>query len=301
MKIVIVGLGVQGNKRAIIAKSDLVCSVDPHNDKADFKYLEDVPLKIYDSVCLCIPDDLKLSLINYCLDNKKNIIVEKPLKFNDIKIFKSIERKSNKNKVIIYTAYNHRFEPSFIKMKKYLNMSIIGKIYSCRIFYGNGTAKLFKQSPWRDNGDGVLSDIGSHLLDLCIYWFPRKKINFKAIKLMKNENKSFDHVILGSENENPYIEIEMSLCMWKNYFSCDIIGESGSLHIQNLCKWGPSSIIYRKRKFPSGKPIEKKITINKKDPTWKLEYLHFKKLVAKKEKVNLSKDIKIQKILRSIS
>ena len=300
MKIIVVGLGVQGNKRSHIAKNDLVATVDPKNSNANYKYLKNVPLESYDTVCLCVPDDLKLSLINYCIDNKKNIIIEKPLKFSDPNIFKSIEKKANENKIVIYTAYNHRFEPHFIKMKKYLDTNIIGKVYSCRIFYGNGTAKLFKESPWRDKGDGVLSDIGSHLIDLCFFWFPKNDLNFKAIRLMKNENKSFDHVIIGSKNISPYIELEMSLCMWKNYFSCDIIGEKGSLHIQNLCKWGPSTITYRKRKLPSGKPVEKKYIIRRKDPTWKLEYFHFKKLVSKKLKVNLNKDMKIQKILDNI-
>ena len=47
----------------------------------------------------------------------------------------------------------------------------LGKIYSCRLFYGNGTAKLVKESEWRDKGIGVLADLGSHLLDICNYWF----------------------------------------------------------------------------------------------------------------------------------
>ena len=59
----------------------------------------------------------------------------------------------------------------------------------------------------------------------------------------------------------------MSLCMWKNTLRCDIIGTKGSLHLNSLCKWGPSVLKLRKRVFPSGKPIEKKFIIKKKDPT----------------------------------
>ena len=300
MKLVVVGLGVQGNKRSFISKNELVCTVDPYINSADYKYLKQVPLEKYDSVCLCVPDNKKLALIKYCIKNKKNIMVEKPLKFKNNKIFNKLEKECNKNKIIIYVAYNHRFEPHIVSMKRYLDTNIISEVYTCRIFYGNGTAKLFKNSPWRDKGDGVLSDIGSHLIDLCVYWFPRKKIEFKKVKFLKNENKSLDHVIIVSKNDKPFIQLEMSLCMWKNYFSCDIIGQKGSLHIENLCKWGPSSLISRKRIFPSGKPIEKKITIRKADPTWKKEYIYFKKLITQKKKNSLKKDQQIQQILNQI-
>ena len=33
------------------------------------------------------------------------------------------------------------------------------------MFYGNGTARLVRDSAWRDQGAGVLPDLGSHLLD----------------------------------------------------------------------------------------------------------------------------------------
>ena len=56
----------------------------------------------------------------------------------------------------------------------------------------------------------------------------------------------------------------MSLCMWKNTFSCDVIGSKGSAHLNSLCKWSRNEFIYRKRKIPSGKPIESKIFLRVK-------------------------------------
>ena len=57
MKIIVVGLGVQGNKRKkILNKKDFVASVDPVNSKANYKFLKQVPLKDYDSCFLCVPD-----------------------------------------------------------------------------------------------------------------------------------------------------------------------------------------------------------------------------------------------------
>ena len=33
------------------------------------------------------------------------------------------------------------------------------------MFCGNGTARLVRNSLWRDKGNGVLGDLGSHLID----------------------------------------------------------------------------------------------------------------------------------------
>ena len=40
MRCIVVGLGVQGEKRAICAGKDYVSSVDPVNPKADFKKIQ---------------------------------------------------------------------------------------------------------------------------------------------------------------------------------------------------------------------------------------------------------------------
>ena len=55
-----------------------------------------------------------------------------------------------KNNLTLYTAYNHRFEPNILKLKKLIDKKLLGKIYSCKISYGNGTSKLVKKSKWRD-------------------------------------------------------------------------------------------------------------------------------------------------------
>ena len=47
----------------------------------------------------------------------------------------------------------------------------LGRLYHCRMFYGNGTARLVRESDWRDHGSGVLHDLGSHLLDTASFWF----------------------------------------------------------------------------------------------------------------------------------
>lgn len=163
------------------------------------------------------------------------------------------------------------------------------------MFYGNGTSSLVRKSKWRDKGSGVLTDIGSHLLDLCLFLFGEKIRVLKIIEKNKFENKALDHAVITLEINKIKIELEMTLCMWKNTFVCDVIGSKGSAHLNSLCKWSKSSFSYRKRKFPSGEPKEKKISFKKGDPTWKAEYLFFKNLIKNKIKTSLKKDLILNK------
>ena len=72
---------------------------------------------------------------------------------------------------MLYVAYNHRFEPHFVRMRDLIASGVLGRIYRCRMFYGNGTARLVRNSDWRDQGAGVLDDLGSHVLDTARFWF----------------------------------------------------------------------------------------------------------------------------------
>ena len=300
-RVVVLGMGVQGKKRAKFAFNDLVAKVDVDKSNLDANYnkLSDINNKDYDAVLLCTPDDVKFEILKEILNSKKHVLVEKPLFVKNKKELVELQNLANSNNVVLYTAYNHRFEPHFINMKNLLINKDLGKIFRLRMFYGNGTSGLVKQSEWRDQGSGVVLDIGSHLLDTLIFWFGEKKIKITGINKFKFENLSPDHAILTGKIDNIYIELEVSLLSWKNDFICDIIGSKGSAHISSLCKWGPSKFITRKRVLPAGKPDENIITLTQSDPTWEQEYIYFKQLVKNKENTDLSSDMEIFNILKS--
>jgi scyllo-inositol 2-dehydrogenase (NADP+) len=285
MKILIVGLGVQGKKRKKLLKKNIIfATVDPKDKSADYKNIKSAPVDKYDTVFVCTPDSEKIKILNYCIKHKKNALIEKPLVSNSIKKIKNIEKKANNQNLVFYSAYNHRFEPHFIRIKNIINSGILGKIYYCHMFYGNGTARLVRNQKWRDKGLGVIQDLGPHLLDTMKFWF-NQNFKFNVISKNKFENKSPDHAILLSKKKNFHIKLGMSMCMWKNSLICNIIGSKGSIHLDSLCKWGPSTLTICKRKFPSGYPQERKINIKMKDPTWDLEHDFFFRLIKLKKKM----------------
>jgi len=169
------------------------------------------------------------------------------------------------------------------------------------MFYGNGTARLVQESEWRDAGAGVLMDLGSHLLDTVRFWFGDFDDSFRLYAAHRFENRAPDHVIIGSERLAPRIELEMTLLSWRNHFTSDILAEHGTAHIVSLCKWGPSIFIRRTRVLPSRRPPEQAVRLVQDDPTWALEYAHFKQLCMGGAKTDLSNDIRLGRTLDRLS
>src|SRR5262249_6171604 len=238
----------------------------------------------------------KRPILRYLLGNGKHVLVEKPLLVESVGVITELERLATTNRAVCYTAYNHRFEPHFVRMKETIESGALGRIYLCRMFYGNGTARDVRDSPWRDRGAGVLPDLGSHLLDTALFWFGALDQRCTLWTANRFEDRAFDHTTLCASGP-PMLDMEVTLVSWRNHFTADVYGEKGSAHISSLCKWGPSSFTRRIRVLPSGRPPEEVATLVQADPTWQLEYDHFTMLCRKGEGGNLATEVVLTTIL----
>ena len=299
MRVIVVGLGVQGRKRLAVAGPDVVGTVDPVQPDATYRALGEVPLDAYDAALVCVPDDVKVELLTHLLGHGKHVLVEKPLLAPGSATLGELAGLARRRRAVCYTAYNHRFEPHVVRMKALLDSGDLGRVYRCRLFYGNGTARDVRNSPWRDKGGGVLTDLGSHLLDTVLFWFGDRPWSFRVVSGHRFENAAFDHFVVGAEGE-PVLELEMTLLAWRNHFTGDVLAERGSAHIESLCKWGPSTFVHRRRKLPSGRPDEESVTLVQSDPTWAVEYEHFQRACAGGEG-NVANDVWINDRLNALT
>jgi predicted dehydrogenase len=182
---------------------------------------------------------------------------------------------SIKNKIILKTGFNHRFDNGVLKAKKLLSNNSIGKIYYVKIEYANGSVRTNK------NRIGSLLDIGSHSINLISYFFNDKKIN-----ILKSVKNRFEFNI-KNKDDNGFIilkfkeilcSVHHSLLTWKNKFVVEISGSKGMIKINSLPKWGTQELILFKRTFPSGVPKTKKYYFEG-DNSWMNEWLFFKNLI----------------------
>jgi predicted dehydrogenase len=255
----------------------------------------------YDAALVCTPDEPKITLLTHLLGHGKHVLVEKPLHAECEEELQELEDLARKTGAVCYTAYNHRFEPHYVRMHDLMRSGALGRIYRCRMFYGNGTARLVRDSAWRDQGAGVLPDLGSHLLDTCRFWFGDVGEDFRLVSVSRFENRAPDHVVVACDSVMPRLELEMTLLSWRNHFTCDIFAENGTAHIESLCKWGPTTFTRRTRVLPSGRPPEQSITLVQDDPTWGIEYDHFKRLVAERVPTDLANDRWLLRVLGRLS
>lgn len=298
MRFIVVGLGIQGNKRKAFAGDDLFATVDPLVEGADYACVEDVPLDQFDAALVCTGDQVKIPILTYLLSHGKHILVEKPLFAGKDDELKELQSLADQNNVCCYTAYNHRFEPHIITLKKLIDSGELGKVYNVSFFYGNGTARDVRNSEWRDKDLGVITDLGSHLFDLTLFLFEPEKTDVSIYATNCFENRAYDHARFGIEGDI-HFDYEVSLLSWRNHFRAEVVAEKGSVFIECLCKWGPSRLIQRDRKLPSGRPDEKEEVLIIPDPTWKAEYEAFKSYCDAKTS-NIHNDVIINRMFNGM-
>lgn len=299
MRLVVAGLGVQGHKRVRFAGESVVATVDPIAPGATYTAIEQVPVADYDAAMLCVPDAAKPDVLEYLVCAGKHVLVEKPLIGPGALDLVALEREAREQAVAVYAAYNHRFEPHLARLRELLKDGVIGEPHRVSMFYGNGTARDVRSSPWRDEGLGVIGDLVPHLLDILEFTTGRPGSPIETWSVARHENAAPDHFLLGFPAATPVITLEGSLLSWRNTFRLEVLGTEGSAHVDGLCKWGPSTLSVRDRVLPSGKPPERRWTLEQADPTWTLEHEHFLALCADPQ-ADLERDRWVDQVLREI-
>jgi scyllo-inositol 2-dehydrogenase (NADP+) len=299
MRVIVVGYGVQGRKRKAVAGDDVVAVVDPVAPEATARSLAEVPFHAFDAAVVCTPDEPKPALLKTLLGAGKHVLVEKPLVAESDAVLEELAEIAASTGAVCVTAYNHRFEPHYVRMAELIRSGELGRIYAVRMFYGNGTARLVRESAWRDQGAGVLPDLGSHLLDTLKFWIPEAEgWDYRIAVARRHENRAFDQVVVETDPAGgPAVQLEMTMLSWRNHFTCDVLAERGSAHIESLCKWGPSTFTRRSRVLPAGRPPEEAVTLVQSDPTWEAEYAHFRRLCAEGRGSGIANDLWLNRTL----
>lgn len=158
------------------------------------------------------------------------IVCEKPIASN-LNDAKKLISTCKKNKTRLLINHERRFDPRYQKVKSLLNKNIIGKIVSVNGFIltngHSGNSNII-------NGGGPLLHDGTHLIDICGYFFgPIKTLKGKFYR--NNRNIGFeDHALAWLTTEdNINITIEAGGNRKYFMFQLDIYGTTGKITIGN--------------------------------------------------------------------
>lgn len=215
------------------------------------------------------------------LKKKKHVLCEKPMGIN-YKEALEIAKASKKYKRKLKCGFNHRYHPAIQEAYKLYKEGSIGKILFIRGTYGHG-GRIGYEKEWRAkkslSGGGELLDQGSHLIDLCHWFFGFEKIKkaFCIAKPMFWEMKVDDNAFIMLETTSGKVaHLHATWTQWKNLFRFEIYGTKGAIEINGLGKsYGRETLKIVKR-IKIGKPPQ---VIKKRfkpiDNSWKNEWVDF--------------------------
>ncbi|HMN27595.1 MAG TPA: Gfo/Idh/MocA family oxidoreductase [Caldilineaceae bacterium] len=137
-----------------------------------------------DAVVIAAPDDQHFALTMAALDAGLHVICEKELALTAEQAWQMAERAEQAG-VKNMTFFTFRWLPHTLALAELLRSGYVGRIYHCHISYvaGMGRDGAYK---WRFDGErsnGILGDLGSHLIDLARWYcgdFRRVSANLGA-------------------------------------------------------------------------------------------------------------------------
>ena len=200
MRVIVVGLGVQGAKRKTVRWARFRRRGRSRSTpRPSSAALQDVPLERYDAALCCIPDEPKIELLTYLVEHGKHVLVEKPLWAADDAEIGRLEALAREQR----RCALHRLQPPLraaLRAHARPDRQRRARARSIAAACSTATARRgwCANSAWRDHGAGVLPDLGSHLLDTARFWFGDLGDDFSVVvSADRFENRAPDHVVIA--------------------------------------------------------------------------------------------------------
>lgn len=250
------------------------------NENFDYIYISSINSEHYENC-------------KYALENKKNVICEKPicLKKNQLNNLKKIADK-NKKKFQEVIQYIHH--PLFIKLKKIINDKIIGNILRVDSSFKIPIDDKKNFRFVKKLGGGALNDVGFYPISIMFTLFDSKKIKILNSKIIKQNNLDIAGDI-KTQNEKKII-FDLSWGFKSSYKNnIKIYGENGFLDVDFIF----SKKILQKGEINIFKNKKKTIKIKESNQI-NLAFQSMLSLNSKKFNKNFETSMKILKVIENL-
>ena len=143
-----------------------------------------------DYLVVCSPNFLHHSHIKFALNNKMNVICEKPLVI-DVRLLKGLFKLEKEMQRKIYCILQLRINETIFGLKQNLNK--IDKFYDCELNYNTPRGNWYDYS-WKGDkkkSGGILYNIGIHLFDILIWIFGK----YTKFEIFTNGSRSSEGIL----------------------------------------------------------------------------------------------------------
>lgn len=253
IRFAVVGSGHIGKRHAEMIRRNpeaqlvAMCDIKP---KSELGLPDDVPFLSsieelfesdidFDVVCICSPNGLHGEHTLKALDNKKHVVIEKPMALSVAECEKIIFKALQVSKQVFCVMQN-RYSPPSLWIKNLIEENTIGRIFMVQLnCYWNRDERYYTGKNWKGSAEldgGTLFTQFSHFIDI-MYWL------FGDITDIQAKFDDFNHKKTTAFEDSGVVSfnfinggmgcINYSTAVWDRNLesSITIIGENGSVKI----------------------------------------------------------------------
>ncbi len=193
----------------------------------------------FDVLCIATPNSLHAEHAITGLENKKHVVIEKPMALtkSDCEriIFKSLQVSKQ-----VFCVMQNRYSPPSVWIKDIVNQGLLGQVFMVQVnCYWNRDSRYYNGNTWKGKSDfdgGTLFTQFSHFVDV-MYWL------FGDITDIQSRFKDFNHNNLTEFEDSGFVSfnfkngaigaINYSTSIWDKNMesSLVIIAENGTVKI----------------------------------------------------------------------
>lgn len=191
-----------------------------------------------DAVIISTPTNTHKNIALECLNQKKHILVEKPIALNYLEA-EEIDAAAKKNKCTVMVGMNFRFRPDSMLLKSLINSGELGDIFYVKCSW---TRKQSSDEKWFKSrsqaGGGVILDLGIVLVDTALWLLDYPKIKNVTAQNFYHTAQNLEDSSIGfiRLNNSTVINFEVS---WSFHdeadsFKLTAYGTKGTGHLNPL-------------------------------------------------------------------
>ncbi len=304
MRLVVIGGGVVGRRRARIAHSagdrvvavcDTIatraCEVAREVDaKAVTDWRATVRDEDVDAVVVATTHRWLTDVSAAALAHGQHVLCEKPGGIDPAAVDANV-RAARAAGLVYQIGYTHRFHRHIQALEEAIRSEALGRIHFVRAVMGNGARPGF-ETEWRADraaaGGGVLMDLGVHLLDLSAALTGPLALAGASLSgthwSNPNELGVEDNAMLTLHgHDGAVVGLHASWTQWSNLFSLEVSGERGALQARGLrgTTYGETVLVHHGLSDGETRPAQSVGYFDAETPnsSWAAEWEHFTRLI----------------------
>ena len=198
-------------------------------------YQEMLSDSLIDAVCICTPSGFHSENAIIALENKKHVVLEKPMAFT-VEEASKIKKAADKSGRLLTVISQLRFSEDILYVKKLISENALGKLVFCDLYMKYWRSpEYFSSSTWRGtlkfDGGGALMNQGIHGVDLLLYLAGEATVKSALMKTVYHNIEVEDAIISMLQFDNGALgTIEASTCCNPGFErTIEITGTEGSV------------------------------------------------------------------------